>query len=89
MRKDKHWFWNYLGRILKQPSLKSLSKEIACIRKKNFRRYREEPNGNFRTNNLITEMKNSMSRLGSSVEGTEERNGELEDEIIEPIQSEP
>lgn len=37
---------------------------------------------------IITEKKNSMSRLGSRVEGTEERSGELEDIIIGMIQSE-
>lgn len=37
---------------------------------------------------IITEMKNSVSRLDSWVERTEERSSELEDRIIETIQSE-
>ena len=37
---------------------------------------------------IITEMKDSASRLSSRVERTEKRNSELEDRLIEIIQSE-
>lgn len=76
------------GKDFKAAITKKSQQRNSMHQQKIFRRYREEPSGNFRTNNLITEMKNSMSRLGSSVEETEERNGELEDKIIEPIRSE-